>query len=100
MAAYCFVYMRDIMGKSEPKEVLRYVSGEYTILLYRRVVTYELVVKSYVDCSITYCAPDIPVWNPRLAMFLVSELGILNTAALMDFSKAFEAKKFSIFRRS
>lgn len=97
LVAYCVLFLRDVAGASTPREELRFVYKTYTILLYRRIVTYELIVKSYVDCSIMYRVPDIPVWNPRLALYIVSELNILDTPALMDLSRAFEAKKFSVF---
>lgn len=97
IVTYCILLVRDIMGKSTPKEVLRYTYKTYTILLYRRAVTYELIVKSHVCCSMILHIPDIPVWDPRHALHLVAALGILDTPALMELSKMFESQKISIF---
>lgn len=97
LTVYCVVYVSDITGVSKPKEKLRYSTHRYVVIMYRRRVTYELVVKSRVECSILYCNPAIPFWRPSHALFLVGALGILNTPELMELSSIFEETKFSVF---
>lgn len=95
-AAYCVVYTMDITGKSEPIEKLRYVYGDYTIIVYRRTILYELIIKNEKELT-TFYRTAVHVWTPHLMMSYIACLNLLPTAELMALSKKFEEAKLGIF---
>lgn len=95
-AAYCVVYTMDITGKSEPIEKLRYVYGDYTIIVYRRTILYELIIKNEKELT-TFYRTAVHVWTPHLMMGYIAYLNLLPTAELIALSKKFEEAKLGVF---
>lgn len=95
-ALYCAVYTMDITGKTEPIEKFRYKYGDYTFIVYRRTVLYELIIKNDKELT-TFHHTAVHVWSPYLMINYIAWLNILPTAELMDISKKFEEAKLGIF---
>lgn len=93
---YCAAYTMDITNKTEPIEKFRYKYGDYTFIVYRRTVLYELIIKNDKELT-TFYHTVVHVWSPYLMMSYIAILNILPTAELMELSKKFEEAKLGIF---